>query len=69
VRSREQNAELRTREHLTPGGVEAAKANRYAAAIRPSRVCDYVLAWASVDHRTTVYSALAPNRFKDFCRD
>jgi hypothetical protein len=33
VRSREQNAELRTREHLTPGEVEAAKANRYATMI------------------------------------
>jgi hypothetical protein len=33
VRSREQNAELRTREHLTPGEVEAAKANRDATMI------------------------------------
>jgi hypothetical protein len=33
VRSREESAELRTPEHLPPGEVEAAKANRYATMI------------------------------------
>jgi site-specific recombinase XerC len=57
---RGKNADLRTREHLTVDEVEAL--------IDDTRAIQGWLGHRSITS-TAVYTALAPNRFKDFWRD